>query len=58
VAPPVWDVLGADGAWLGSLETPPGLEVFSIAGDLLAGVTRDSLDVEHVDIHRIVKPGR
>jgi hypothetical protein len=54
-APPRWDVLGTDGAWLGTLTTPPGLEVFSIAGDLLAGVTHDSLDVEHVAVHRIAK---
>jgi hypothetical protein len=52
---PVWDVLGAGGRYLGALTTPPGLEVFSIAGDRLAGVSRDSLDVEHVDVHRIVK---
>lgn len=54
---PVWDVLQPDGTYLGAVATPLGLEVMAIGTDTLAGVQRDSLDVEHVLVYRITGAG-
>lgn len=41
---------------LGTLGTPRSLRLDEIGDDYLLGVFRDSLDVEHVRMHRISKP--
>ncbi|MDX1395526.1 MAG: hypothetical protein R3195_14155 [Gemmatimonadota bacterium] len=46
-----WTVLDRDGAWLGSVELPPGLAVFEIGSDYVLGVRRDELDVEYLVLH-------
>lgn len=43
-----WWVFAHDGRWLGSVELPPGLEVFEIGEDYVLGLERDELDVESV----------
>jgi hypothetical protein len=51
-----WDVYLPNRNWVGQVQTPAGLIVTSIAGDLLAGVWRDDMGVEHVRVYRI-RPG-
>jgi len=52
----VWSVFDAAGRWLGDVEMPRGLRVHQIAADHVVGVMRDSLDVESVAVHRLVRP--
>ncbi len=54
---PTWDVFDPDGRWLGGVETPAGLVIHDIGADYVLGVWKDELDVEHVRLHRIDKPG-
>jgi hypothetical protein len=54
-APSRWTVLDADGAWLGTVETPAGLAVMEVGADYVLGVWRDELDVEHVRLYRLDK---
>jgi hypothetical protein len=44
----VWDVIDADGAWLGTITTPRALSIYRISHNQLLGRTLDSLGVEHV----------
>lgn len=55
---PRWSVFDADGRWLGTVETPAGLEVHQIGPDWILGVQADELEVEHVRVYPLVKPGR
>ncbi len=50
-----WDVLAADGTFLGTVRLPAGLRVMSIAHGHLVGVSRDEDDVEYVDVFRLVR---
>ncbi len=63
---PSWDVVAPDGRYRGVTMTPRGLEVMAVrassmsgpgrgvnGSSILAGVSRDSLDVEYVSVHRI-----
>lgn len=51
---PRWWVFDSAGRWLGELETPDGLDVRSIRGDLVLGIWRDEFDVEEVRAYRIL----
>ena len=53
---PRWTVFDSTGRLLGSIATPRALRLDEINDDHLLGVFRDSLDVEHVRVHRISKP--
>ena len=57
-----------DGSWLGSVAVPPGLgrerrlglafrRTWEIGDDYIIGVWRDELDVEHVRLYDLQKPG-
>jgi len=46
----VWEVFSPEGAWMGSVGTPPRFEVFDIGSDYLTGVFRDDLDIEHPQV--------
>lgn len=48
-----WLVFAADGRMIARLEVPTGLDVLAVSGDLVAGLERDDLDVEHVRVYRI-----
>jgi hypothetical protein len=48
-----WAILGADGAWLGTLTTPARFEVHQVTEDRVIGVWRDGNDVEHLRVHRL-----
>ena len=54
--PRVWTVLGPDGTLLGRSTTPPGFIVHDIGAAWIAGIWRDTLDVDHVRVYGIVKP--
>jgi hypothetical protein len=51
-----WSVFTPEGRWLGTARTPAGLRVTEIGADYVLGVAVDSLDVESVRLHAIVKP--
>ncbi len=51
-----WSVFDPSGRWLGTVETPPGLEVKWVDDRSIAGVRVDELDVEYVHVHSLVKP--
>jgi hypothetical protein len=55
---PRWTVFDSAGRHLGSLATPRALRIDDIGDDWMVGVFRDSLDVEQVRLHRIIKPRR
>lgn len=48
-----WDVISAEGEWLGTVTTPAGLSVLRIANGVLVGRARDSLGVERVQLFRL-----
>jgi hypothetical protein len=49
-------VFGAEGEWLGTVELPARFNPGQIGGDSILGVSTDSLDVEHVQVFRLIKP--
>jgi len=48
-----WEVFDSTGVWLGSVDTPPGLEVHEIGVDQIIGVAKDDYDVPYVQVHRL-----
>ena len=50
-----WDVFNPDGELLGSVALPSGLDPKHIGSDFVAGVWRDDLDIEHVQLYGLVK---
>ena len=51
-----WWVFGGDGRLLGRVALPTGLEVHAIGRDRIVGVSRDDLDVERIQLHRLRRP--
>jgi hypothetical protein len=51
--PESWTILDPDGRWLGQVPTPANLVVRSIWRDMVIGVWKDDLDVEHVRAYRL-----
>ncbi|MGH7574886.1 MAG: 6-bladed beta-propeller [Longimicrobiales bacterium] len=54
--PQRWAVFDSEGAYLGTLDLPARFEVHEIYDDAVLGVWRDDADVQHVRLHRILKP--
>ncbi len=54
--PTLWDVFDAAGVWLGSVELPAHFFPMEFAADYVTGVWKDEVDVEFVQVHRIVRP--
>jgi hypothetical protein len=48
-----WDVLDAEGRFLGKVETPERFQPFEILDGRIIGVWRDELDVQYVIILNI-----
>jgi hypothetical protein len=48
-----WQVISADGDWLGGVQMPNGFEPHVFTEDAVLGVTVDGLGVEHVREHAI-----
>jgi hypothetical protein len=53
--PPRWSVFDTEGRWLGTVQTPTGLEIYEIGSDWIVGKIRDELDVEYVRVYRLNK---
>ncbi|HSM06888.1 MAG TPA: hypothetical protein VK858_19840 [Longimicrobiales bacterium] len=52
-----WTVFDAEGAYLGEVTVPGGMEVHDVTEDFVVGKWTDDLGVEYVHVHRIEKPG-
>lgn len=50
-----WDVLDPNGAYLGSIETPPRFKAYEVGPDWILGVWRDELDIPYVRIYSVDK---
>ncbi len=50
-------VLGVDGVLLGRLSAPAGFRLIQVESDRVVGVWTDDDGLEHVRVHRILKPG-
>ena len=50
-----WSVFGPDGVWLTDVTTPIAIQVLDIGADYLLGLSRDDLDVEHVQLYGLMK---
>lgn len=50
-----WEVFDREGVWLGTVKTPPGLEVHEIGVDRLIGVAKDEYGVPYVQFHRLTR---
>jgi hypothetical protein len=51
-----WDVFTPLGRWLGTVTMPARIRPLEIGADYVLGLWRDADDVEHVRLHRLVKP--
>ncbi len=51
-----WDVLDRSGRWLGTVDMPARHWLYRAGDDFALAWHRDSLDVEHVTIHRLRRP--
>ena len=55
--PARWTVFDPEGRMLGAVAMPPRFRVLEIGGDYVLGVWQDELDVEHVRLFTLEKPG-
>lgn len=53
--PSRWTIIGADGAWLGTVEMPPRFRPLEIGADYVLGHWTDEVDVEHIRRFELVK---
>ncbi len=53
-----WYVWDSSGVWLGTVETPARFELMRVGADEVFGVQRDTNDVEHPQVIRLVKGDR
>lgn len=52
---PRWEVFDPDGVWLGTVETPAGVQIYEIGEGYLLGRWTDELGVEYVRRYAILK---
>ena len=50
-----WSVFAADGSYLGSIEVPAQFGVLEIGQHYVLGLRRDELDVEYVELYRLIR---
>jgi len=50
---PSYQLISADGVWIGRLVSPPGFRMLDALGDRVLGVVRDELDVETVAVYEL-----
>jgi hypothetical protein len=55
-APTKWDVIDPRGRWLCTVELPARFTPLEVGNDYVAGVARDTDDVETVRVYRLFKP--
>ena len=53
--PERWDVLAADGGWLGTVPMPVGFLPLQIGEGWVLGTERDAVDAEHVVVRRLME---
>ena len=53
--PQEWLILDADGTWLGTVDVPDRFVVMEVRMDMMLGVWRDELDVEHPQVLRLTR---
>ena len=53
--PQEWLILDADGTWLGTVDVPDRFVVMEVRMDMMLGVGRDELDVEHPQVLRLTR---
>jgi hypothetical protein len=51
-----WSVFDPDGAWLGVVETPADFSLTEVGLDYVLGIGRDELDIQYVEMYRLLKP--
>jgi hypothetical protein len=51
-----WVVFGSDGIAVGRVTAPRSFQPLDIGDDYVLGVTKDELDVEHVQLYTLIKP--
>ena len=49
-----YTVIGPDGEWLGTVETPPRFRILDVGGGLVLGVELDETDVEMVVVYELI----
>jgi hypothetical protein len=49
-----WDILDAEGRYLGVLDLPHRFQPVTFEGDLVYGIWRDEFDVQYVRVMRVV----
>jgi len=49
-----YTVIGPDGEWLGTVETPPRFRILDVAAGLVLGVELDEMDVESVVVYELI----
>lgn len=52
-----WKVIDRSGRWLGVVEMPQGFRATHVGRDFVLGITRDSVNVERVRLHRLTRTG-
>ena len=55
--PGKWDLFATDGAWLTYVAVPARFRVMDIGSDYVAGVAKNELDVERVQVWELHRPG-
>jgi hypothetical protein len=53
--PKHWEVFDPQGVWVGSVTTPPKLDVREITADRIIGVVMDDFSVPFIQIHRLTR---
>lgn len=53
-----WEVIAADGRWLGPVTTPARFRPMDVGADHVAGLWHDDLDVTYLRVYRLERPGR
>ncbi len=53
-----WDVIAPEGRWMGTVETPAGLEVTQIGSDVVVGVWADEYGVESARVFGLIRSVR
>ena len=56
--PASWDVFDPQGRWLGTVAMPERFRLLAVGDDRVLGVTRDALDVERLEVRRLLRPAR
>lgn len=52
-----WQVIDRTGRWLGAVDLPSAFRLEAVAAGTVAGVWRDALDVQHLRVYRLLRPG-